>query len=162
MPWVIDYARRCFVLYVASLSDIDNPTKIALVPPANLLDGDFIFSNYYPGLVWSQDGSKLLLFADGLNLQYFHQEPILYYIDLTVSQPILTQWMPHLFSPDLSETIQLLDLSPDGQQILLDDWHNGQNVRILNLATGKLVDFSPGSTSPESNTNMNGDIHWLP
>ncbi len=46
-PYVDDFVHRCFIMYVASLSNIDNPTKVVLMPPTSLLAGDFTFGESY-------------------------------------------------------------------------------------------------------------------
>jgi hypothetical protein len=64
MAWVDAYVRRCFIMYVASLAELDNPTRIVLMPPTNLIKGDFTFGKAY-NLSWKPDVSMLLLFNHG-------------------------------------------------------------------------------------------------
>jgi len=163
MDFVDTYVRQCFILYVAPLSKLDNPTKIVLMPPANLIKGDFTFGEEY-NLIWDPGGSKLLLFSNG-HESYFvglNHAPLLYYINLLDATPKLVEYRHSLFSQSNAGKTYILGLSPDGQQIMVANWAGGPYVRILDLETLMSSDSFGNTLTPDSDVERIGQIYWLP
>jgi len=136
------YVRKCWIMYVATMSELDNPTKIALMPPANLIKGDFAFSKDWYTLSWKPDGSMLLLFndgTDGFGGTFADHEPLLYYVSPNDTDAQLTEHKNGLFFPLNARKTHILGLSPDGQQVLIANYAGGPYIRILNLNTLTLV-----------------------
>jgi hypothetical protein len=163
--WVDAYVRRCFIMYVASLSDLDNPTRIVLMPPANLIKGDFTFGKAY-NLSWKPDKSTLLLYNNGQD-HYFSgtfadHEPLLYYVNLMETEAKLIEYQHSLFSRSSARKIYMLGLSPDGQQILVANRAGGPYIRILDLNTLTFSDSFGNNLTPDSDVGRIVNIYWLP
>jgi hypothetical protein len=62
--YVEEYVHRCYILHVASLSNMDNDTKIPLIHPYNPAKDDFYYHNLYD-LNWWPDSSKILAYDSG-------------------------------------------------------------------------------------------------
>lgn len=163
-PYVDDFVHRCFIMYVASLSNIDNPTKVVLMPPTSLLAGDFTFGESYR-LTWWPDGSKILLFNDGTNDWDYSdfpkghvQTPVLYSVTLSSVNPTLNRLKT--FPADISNEISLGSFSPDGRQIIVAN--NFKEINILNLETGNYVHEFGSNITPDSQVQRVRNIYWLP
>jgi len=163
MNFVNDYMRQCFILYVAPLSDLDNSTKVVLMPPTNLIKGDFTFGRGY-NLTWKPDGTMLLLFNNG-HEGYFvgiDHEPLLYHINLTDTKPQLVEYRHSLFSRSSARQVYMIGLSPDGKQALIANRAGGPYIRILDLDTLTFSDLFGNNLTPDSDVGRIGSIYWLP
>lgn len=163
MDFVDTYVRQCFILYVASPFNLDNPTKIVLMPPTNLIKGDFTFGEEY-NLIWEPDGSRLLLFNNG-HERYFvgiDHEPLLYYVNLMDSAPKLVEYRHSLFSRSGARKTSVSGLSPDGQKMLIANWAGGPYIRILDLNTLSFSDLFGNNLAPDTDVSRIGSIYWLP
>lgn len=163
MDFVNAEVHKCFIIYVASLSELDSPTKIVLMPPANLIKGDFTFSKEYD-IRWEPDGSTLLLFNGGRESYFVDlaHEPLLYYLNLMDTEPELKEYRHSLFSRTLAKKVHILDLSPNGQQILVTNLAEGPYIRILDLNALAFSDSLGNNLFPDSDVGHNGKIYWLP
>ena len=142
--YVKDYTRQCFIMYVVSLSDMDNPIKVALMPPDSFFDTDFVFGKYYD-LMWWPDGSRIALFYRGFANysmigDWYHDSPLLFYAKPTDQEPKLTPLS--FFSKELANNILMLDFTPDGQQIRLFDNINNPRARFFDLQKSSFVNDS--------------------
>jgi hypothetical protein len=163
MAWVETYVRKCFIMYVASLPDLENPTRIVLAPPANRIRGDFTFGEEY-NLMWEPGESMLLLFNNG-HERYFvgiDHEPLLYYVNLMDTEAKLTEYKPSLFYRAFARKIRLLGVSPDGRQVLVANRAGGAYIKILDLNTLTFSDSFGSKLTPDSNVGRLGNIYWLP
>jgi hypothetical protein len=164
MDWVEAYVARCFIMYIASLPELDNPTRIVLAPPANLIEGDFTFSESY-NLSWKPDGSMLLLFNDGTDGfagTSVDHEPLLYYVIPSDTGAQLTEYKHELFSLSSARKTYMLGISPDGQQMLIANRAGGPYIRILDLNTMTFNDLFGKNLTPDSEVSPIGSIYWLP
>ena len=162
MAWINAYVARCFIVYIASLPELDNPARIVLAPPANLIEGDFTFSENYQ-LSWKPDESMLLLFNDGTDsFVDLEHEPLLYYVIPSDTEAQLTEYRHELFSLSSARKTYMLGVSPDGQQILIANRAGGPFIRILDLNTMTFNDLFGKNLTPESDVSPIGSIYWLP
>jgi len=163
MDFVDAYVRQCFILYIAPLSDLNNPTEVVLMPPTNLIKGDFTFGEEYD-LIWEPSGSRLLLFNNG-HERYFvgiDHEPLLYYVNLMDTEAKLAEYKHSLFYRAFARKFHLLGLSPDGQQILVANRAGGSYIKILDLNTLTFSDSFGSKLTPDSDVGRIGSIYWLP
>ncbi len=181
IAYVENYVRQCFVMHVASLSDMDNDIKIPLIPPYNPDNEDFYYHKDY-SLFWSPDSSKVLAYDGGdatrrLSIIGFESYPLaLYEVAPKDTNPKLTllkvisnspmtqsgNAMPHV-----SDSFTSFRFSPDGQLLLFVKWNPYTNfysaeVNILNLDTMNFIgDFSQ-NLIPDTQEKRVGEIFWLP
>jgi hypothetical protein len=160
MAWVKAYVRRCWIMYVALLSELDNPTRIVLMPPANLIKGDFTFSKDGTLLVGNQMGQCCCFLQVRWIVEIANHEPLLYYVNLMDTEPKLVEYRHSLFSR--SDATYMLDFSPDGQQILVANRAGGPYIRILDLNTLTFSDLFGNNLTPDSDVGRIGSIYWLP
>ena len=71
--YVENYVQNCFIMYVASLSELDNPTKIPLTSPFDPTKDSFMYQGEYD-LRWWPDSSKILAFDYGGPLKWNNWE----------------------------------------------------------------------------------------
>lgn len=182
IDYIEDYARQCFVLHVASLSDMDNDIKIPFIPPFDPNSEDFYYHKTY-SLFWSPDSSKILAYDGGGATQFmsiigFESYPLaLYEIALKDTNPKLT--LLKIISnspmaqrgsnsrPYVSESFTSFKFSPDGRQLLFVKWNPYANfysaeVKILNLETMDFVDDFTQKIIPDTQEKRVGEIFWLP
>ena len=165
VAWVKAYVRQCWIMYVALLSELDNPTRIVLMPPANLIKGNFTFSKDWYTLNWQPDGSRLLLFNDGTDGfagTFADHEPLLYYVNPSDTEVPLTEYKHGLFSLSNARKTRILGFSPDGQQVLIANYAGGPYIRILDLNTLTFSDLFGSKLTPDSDVGRLGSIYWLP
>lgn len=118
--WMEAYVRRCYLMYIASLTDMDNPVKVVLRPPAYLTPGDFGFGREYD-VMWSQNGASVLLFGDGdemISPGFWHQ-PVLFIVDTTDPMLQLQELKIGLFADVGNGAIGTVALSPDDHELLM-------------------------------------------
>ena len=89
-------------------------------------------------------------------------EPLLYYVNLADTEPKLIEWRHDLFFPALARQIRILDLSPDGRQIMVANNSQGPYINILNIKTMNYVDDFGRNITPDSQIQRVGNIYWLP
>jgi hypothetical protein len=177
IPYVENYVRQCFLIHVASLSNLDYDTKIPLIPPFDPVKDDFYYHRGY-SLGWWPDSSKILLYDGGAAMTFWwdgvtNHYPLALYelspkdpnpklVQLKVlSQSLIVQPGPGAL-PHLADSFDLFALSPDGRQILLGKYGQGSYVNILNLETMNFNDDFGRTITPDSQTQRIGNIYWLP
>jgi len=179
--YVEDYVRQCLVMHIASLSDMDNDTKIPLIPPFDPTNEDFFYHKAY-SLTWSPDNSEILAYDGGGATGYLggvtdYYPLALYEVSLRDTNPKLARLkvlsnspmvqsgphsMPH---PEFNFT--LFRFSPDGR-LLLFAKHNpyanfySADVYILNLETLNFSDDLGNNLTPETQDKRVGSVYWLP
>lgn len=183
IAYVEDYVRQCFVLHVASLSDMDNDIKIPLIPPFDPVNEDFFYHKEY-SLIWSPDSSKILAYDGGGATRYsfiVDGEPdpyplTLYQIALKDANPKLTLLKvisnsPMVQSgnarPHISESFTSFRFSPDGHLLLFVKWNPYENfysaeVNVINLETMTFVNDFTQTIIPDTQEKRVGEIFWLP
>jgi hypothetical protein len=169
----IAYMRKCLLLHVASLSNMDNDTKIPLIPPYDpVKDAFFYHKEYY--LTWWPDSSKILAYdGGGLSIYYAvtdHYLLSLYQIAPKDADPKLTLLKVLSNSsivqpsgvgrmPYLPDSFNSFNFSPDGRQILFAKYSNDSNdsndnqgsiINILNLDTMNYVNDFGSNITPDS------------
>lgn len=172
--------RKCDLLHVASLSDMDNPTKIALLPPFDPATDDFMYHKDYQ-LIWFPDGSKILAYDNGRAAWhaggvYDYYKLGLYEITLRDIDLHLTQLsgvpFPHGTESAFGSSVpfHILDfsphgrrISPDGSQLLVEISNKGWPfINILNLKSMTYSQEFGSNITPDSETRRIGSIYWLP
>ncbi len=160
--YVEAYAQRCFIMYVASLSEMDNPTKVVLMPPSIFFYKEFTFGEDY-GITWPPDGSKILLFYPGVEDEQYPQPPVIFYapINSTKSDATEISLLYNDFSNKLADKIFVTGFSPDGQQLLLYK-HNSENAstKFFNLNDFTNVNYFGYKVILNHENSI--DIYWLP
>ncbi|MBI1793891.1 MAG: PD40 domain-containing protein [Chloroflexi bacterium] len=169
-----DMVRRCYLIYVAPLSDMNNPIKIALIPPLNPVKDDFMYHNAY-NLIWTKDSSKIFAFDNGLSLRnmsggkesFGAYYPIaLYDIDPNTANPKLG--LVKVFSIGFENIFDtLMDFSPDGRLLLFANYDpytnfHVQEVNILDLVKMSFVNGFTQNLIPDTQERRVGKIFWLP
>ncbi len=181
IPFVEGYVRRCNIMHVAPLSDMDNDTEIPLIPPFDPAKDDFFYHKDY-SLIWLPDSSKILAYDGGGATRFSggvtdHYPLALYEVSLKDANPALTQLkvlsnspmvqtglhsMPHL-----EFNFTLFRFSPDGR-LLLFAKHNpyanfySADVNILNLETMNFLDDFGNKLTPDAEVQRVRSIYWIP
>lgn len=175
MTYVENYVRQCFVMHVVSLSDIDNDTKIPLIPPFDPANEDFFYHKEY-SLAWSPDSSQILAYDGGDATRYLigvtDNYPLtLYKIDLKDMSPklILLKVLSNTSIVDRSlvDHFTSFRFSPDGRLLLFVKWNPFENfysagVNVLNLETTSFVSDFNQKIIPDTQERRVGEIFWLP
>jgi len=181
IAYVENYVRQCFVIHVASLSDMDNDIKIPLIPPYNPDNEDFYYHKEY-SLFWSPDSSKILAYDDGnatrrLSIIGFESYPLaLYEVVPKDTNPKLTLLKVISNSPitqsgnampQVSESFTSFRFSPDGRLLLFVKWNPYTNfysadVNILNLETLAFIDSFKRKIIANAEEKRVGEIFWIP
>jgi len=164
MAYIKAEAHRCFIMYVASLSQMDNPVKVELLPPDEFFNFEFTFGNTYD-LIWYPDGSRLSLFYpggvwDGPAYGNFRAYPVLFYTIPMDHNPELT---PLYFFTNTGWS--MLSFSPDSRQIIVANKNQGPYVNeidVLNLETMKYVGEIGRNLTLDAKTQHIRNIYWLP
>lgn len=163
--YVNTLVSKCLIMHVASLSKMDRPIGIALLPPFNPTTDNFMYHREYQ-LAWFPDSSRILAYDDGhaswmANLKATDNYPIAFYeIALKDANPKLT--LLKILSNKLSDRFSLPIFSPDGKQLLVANWAGGPFIRILDLNTLIYNDLFGNKLAPDSDVSRIGSIYWLP
>jgi hypothetical protein len=178
IPFVEDYVRRCNIVHVAPLSDMDNDTKIPLIPPLDPAKDEFYYHRDYV-LRWWPDSSKILAYDAG-HIEYSTtgRVPIAIYEIVpedTNPQLVLLKVLSYSSvvqpgpgaQPHLADNFTLFRFSPDGHQLLFAKYNPFENfysayVNILNLETMNFVDSFGSNITPDTQVKRVGSIYWLP
>lgn len=177
--YVEDYVRHCFMLHVAPLSNLDNDTRIPLVPPFDPDNDDFYYHKDY-GLKWWPDGSKILIYDNGSAMGRWgnttDRYPLtLYEVSLNDANPKL-ELLKVLYNSPRFDTgagagrgflysFSWFKFSPDGRQILFTKYKNkneGSMVSVLDLDTLNYIDEFSHNLTPDFQVARVGNIYWLP
>lgn len=181
IPFVEDYVRRCNIMHVAPLSDMDNDTKISLIPPFDPAKDDFFYHKDY-SLIWWPDGSKILAYDNGGATWSIigvtdHYPLALYEIALKDTNPKLTLLKVLSISPMVqsgpysiplvADSYTSFRFSSDGRLLLFAKHNPYENfysayVNILNLETMNFVDSFGRNMTPDTQVKRVGGIYWLP
>jgi hypothetical protein len=177
--YVDAYVRKCLLLHVASLANMDNDIKIPLIPPFDPAKDDFFYHKEYY-LTWWPDSSKILAYDGGGAFNPYvtdHYLLSLYQIAPKDANPKLTL-LKVLFNssmvvqpgagaiPYLPDGFESFNFSPDGRQILFDKYSSNGNqgsiINILNLETMNYADDFANNITPDLQVQRVGSIYWLP
>lgn len=181
IPFVEDYVRRCNIMHVAPLSDMDNDIKIPLIPPFDPAKDDFFYHKDY-SLIWWPDGSKILAYdgggATGSIIGVTDHYPLtLYEITLKDTNPRLTLLKVLSNSsmiqpgqgavPHLTDHYTSFRFSSDGRLLLFSKYNPYANfysadVHILNLETLSFLHDFGNNLIPETQVKRVGSVYWLP
>jgi hypothetical protein len=166
MPWAEAYAKRCYVLYAANVSDLDSPILIPLLPPDRLIAGEYDLDKEYD-VMWSPDGSRLLLFHDGTTSG---TPPVLLSVNPFDPVTKLEQVKHQLFPSNYAAKYKPLGISPDGQQLLITNLESDSDasfpfVMVTNLSKGLsdphfIRKIAPGPGSSDQLWPFT--MRWLP
>jgi len=164
MAYIKDYARRCFIMYVAPLSEMDNSNKVVLMPPDEFFYSEFVFGTDYD-LEWWPDASKIALLYRGVSMSsiyawkgYPGASPVLFYAKPTDEDPKLSTL--YTFPVSFAEKIRILNFTPDGQQIRLFDNIDTLRARFFDLQ--KLNFVNDSGNNENINFENNSSLYWLP
>lgn len=172
-PELVDtYARRCYIMYIASLSDLDHPVKVVLMPPPDLVAGGLAFGREYT-LMWSPAGDTILLFNDGdayWSTPGSDHQPVLFQVETTGPDPKLQEVKHGLFKDVAHGTIAPIALSPDGRKLLMVNWASDSDVafpyiNLVDLISGArqasfVKQIAPGADPGHQLEALT--IRWLP
>jgi len=175
--YVEDHVRHCFMLHVASLSNLDNDTKIPLIPPFDPNKDDFYYHRDY-ALKWWPDSSKILVYDGGKAMGRWrdgvtHYPIALYEVPLEDINPKL-ELLKVLSNSSIVQSapgLRFIDsfawfrFSPDGRQILFTKYHYGDQgslIKALNLETMNYIDDFSHKITPDFQIERVGNIYWLP
>ena len=168
MAFAEAYVKRCYILYVAALADLDNPMKIPLSLPPELIARNVWFGKEFE-VRWSPDGQQLYLFNDGELSYYATYQPILLAVNPADPHPILRSFEHELFRSDLGGQMYLIGFSPDGRQLLALDRNTKSPsfpyIVDMDLDTGSYQStfvhvIAPGPRPSEQLVATS--IRWLP
>jgi len=180
IAYVEDYVRQCFVMHVASLSNMDNDIKISLIPPFDPSKDDFFYHKEY-AIIWSPDSSKILAYDGGGATRYLigvtdHYPLAIYEVSLKDTNPKLTllkilsnssMVQSGNSNPHLIEDFTLFSFSPDGRLLLFTKHNPHENfhsadINILTLETMNFIDGFRQNIIPDAQERRVGKIFWLP
>jgi len=177
--YVEDHVRHCFLLHVAPLSDLDNDTKIPLIPPFDPDKANFYYHRDYAPRWWP-DGSKILAYDTGFAMKRWskrtgHYPLALYEVSPEDTHPrleLLTGLSNSpIVQPGVDAMPRLVDsytsfrFSPDGRQILFTKYNYGNQgsmIGTLTLDAMNYVDDFGHNITPDFQIKRVGDIYWLP
>lgn len=178
IPFVKDYVRRCHIMHVAPLSDMDNDAEIPLIPPFDPAKNDFFYHKNY-SLIWWPDGSKILAYDPGhVGESKTSRFPIaIYEIAPEDINPKLVRLKVLSYSsvvqpgqgamPHLADHYTSFRFSSDGRLLLFSEYNPYANfysadVDILNLETMDLLDDFGNNLIPDTQVKSVGSVYWLP
>jgi len=173
---VDSFIKNCLILHVASLSDMNNDTKILLTPPFDPAKEDFRYHKDYI-LTWWPDSSKILAYDNGFSsievVKNYPQTiyeilpkditPKLILLKVLDNSPIIEPGGHYAPSPE--DLFFPFNFSPDGRQILLTQHsldNQGSIVNILNLESMDYVKDFANNITPDVKVQRVGNIYWLP
>jgi Tol biopolymer transport system component len=176
--YVEENVRKCFILHIASLSNLDNDTRIPLIPPFDPKKDDFYYHRDY-ALKWWPDSSKILVYDNGSALGRWratdHYPISLYELQIESTSPRLELLRilsnSSIIQPGRGAGFRFVDtygsfkFSPDGRQILFTKYNYGNNgsmIKFLNLETLNYIDDFSLKRTPDFQINRVGNIYWLP
>jgi hypothetical protein len=174
--YVEDYVRSCFILHVASLSNMDHDLEIPLIPPFDRAKDDFLYHKDY-ALRWWPDNSKVLAYEDGYVTWYGagRFQMTLYELSPNSKNPNLALlkilYHSSVIQPQPGGRFRFIDsfgsfkFSPDGRQLLFTKYkydNQGSVISILNLETMNYIDDFSRSITPDFQVQRIGSVYWLP
>ena len=175
--YVEDYVRHCFILHVASLSNLDNDTKIPLIPPFDPTKDDFYYHKDY-ALRWWPDSSKILIYDGGKAMGRWgnttqHYPLALYDVSLKDTNPklVLLKVLSNSSTDQSATGLHFVDdfgwfkFSPDGRQLLFTKFNYGNQgsmIKVLNFETMNYIDDFSHNITPDFQIERVGNIYWLP
>lgn len=154
-----DYMQHCFIMYVASLSDLDHPTQILLIPPDNFWNQLYTFKRFYD-LAWWPDGSKILLLDPGVQDNSYPQAPVLFSASTAPTDPKAIRLFKNTFSTDKAGEISMIGFSPDGKQLMIKDQTQNPTIQFLDFAQYNFTTYFDNNT--KVSLGDVGSIYWLP
>lgn len=164
------YGETCLFLYLAELSNLDNPKKIPLVYKGDPSNDDYEpnkrFAINVSSIIWNPNSSEIFLLFQG-RLSNGWRPPNLYTLSLSNSEVVLLDKFPSLHDYDMGDRLYgfwmapaTYGFSPDGRQIIFG--------KITDEETRKFILVNLESMALEGNflNGLNHDalksIYFLP
>lgn len=171
--WMREYAKRCFLLHLASPGDMSHAITIPLWPPEELLTENRAIGTDY-ALHWSPDGTRLWLLDDDF------KNPLLFYVDMLDPEAGLHLLTKRILPADLIQegddlgAFLLTGFSPDGRLADIGIWGSTRTpdtpihswFLTLDLQTGRLEEKSFTNTiapgpAPATIFTLKS-VRWIP